>query len=294
MIVIAGGTGRLGSLLVRQLVDSGHAVRILTRNRDRADQFGDQVEVITGNVRDPDAVAAALVGAHTVISAIHGLVGTGKDNPASIDIDGNQNLIDAAVRAGVGRFVLMSIHGARPDHPMELARAKFAAETALHSSGLNFAIIRPTAFTELWIEQVGSSLLNGGPARIFGRGLNPVNFVSVHDVATYLVNGVNDPRASNATVDIGGAENISLVGLADVLADAWGKPAGAKHVPIGVMRVAATLLQPVKPDIARLIRTSIVMDSIDMSFHASESQGSFVGATTVRQCADRVWQERRP
>lgn len=291
MIVVAGGTGRLGSLLVRRLSEDGHAVRVLTRDPAPADLRGDKVEVVTGNVRDPAAAAAAVEGARIVISAVHGLVGTGKDNPKTVDIEGNRNLIDAAVSAGVERFVLMSIHGAGPDYPLELARAKYAAEVALRASGLAFTIIRPTAFAELWIEMIGAPLIAGKPARIFGRGLNPINFVSVHDVATCVVNVVNDPKVSKGSVDIGGAENISLVGLANVLADAWGKPARVKHVPLLAMRVAATLLRTVKPDIARLIRSSIVMDTTDMSFKASEPEGSLTGATTVGQCADRFRQE---
>ncbi len=90
MILVAGGTGTLGSRLVRRLLDRGLSVRVLTRDARRvADDLRDGLDVVEGDVRDRAAVARAMPGVETVVSAVHGLVGTGGASPASVDRDGN-------------------------------------------------------------------------------------------------------------------------------------------------------------------------------------------------------------
>lgn len=78
MILIAGGTGTLGRRVVQLLTARKLAVRILTRDPARAAELvGPGIEVAAGDVRDPGAVARAMVGVRTTISAIQGFSGTG-------------------------------------------------------------------------------------------------------------------------------------------------------------------------------------------------------------------------
>ena len=72
----------------------------------------------------------------------------------------------------------MSVVGASADSPMELFRCKHAAEAHLRGSGVAWTIVRATAFVELWIDILGSTATPGRPV-VFGRGDNPINFVSV-------------------------------------------------------------------------------------------------------------------
>jgi uncharacterized protein YbjT (DUF2867 family) len=75
MILVAGGTGTLGTRVVRLLIDRGQTVRVLTRDPSRAAHLPDTVQALTGDLRDPAAVATAVPGCATVVSAVHGLVG---------------------------------------------------------------------------------------------------------------------------------------------------------------------------------------------------------------------------
>ena len=63
---------------------------------------------------------------------------------------------------------------------------KYAAEQALQASGLSWTIIRPTAYMETWAKLIGEPLVKTGKTRIFGRGVNPINFVSASDVAQFV------------------------------------------------------------------------------------------------------------
>ncbi len=85
MILVAGGTGRLGTLVLNRLVDQGLAVRVLTRNPATAARpVSDQIEWTTGDVGDRDALGRAFKGVDTVVSAIHGFTGTGSNSPATV------------------------------------------------------------------------------------------------------------------------------------------------------------------------------------------------------------------
>src|SRR5215207_3454821 len=138
MILIAGGTGTLGTRVVRLLTARGLEVRILTRDPARAEHNrGDLVEIISGDVRDARAVERALDGAQTVISAVQGFAGNAPAGPQDVDRQGNSNLIEAARAGATEHFILLSIQGAAPDHPMDMFRMKYASEQELKASGLD-------------------------------------------------------------------------------------------------------------------------------------------------------------
>jgi NADH dehydrogenase len=270
MILLAGGTGHLGSVLAARLAASGGDVRILSRDPSRARKsLSEGVEVVSGDVRVPASLTAALAGVDGVISAVTGF-GPGGGGPRKVDFEGNANLIQAAEAAGVQHFVLVSIHGASSEHPMELYRAKFTAEQRLRESRLQWTIIRPTVFKELWAGIVGDPLLKSGTALVFGRGENPINFVSVHDVARVVEEAIIDRDPRGRTLEVGGPENLTLNRLVEIVAHSNGLPAKARHIPLAALRVGATALRPFKPDIAALLQAAVLMDTTDMSFDSAK------------------------
>src|SRR5436853_7082588 len=123
----------------------------------------------------------ALQGVDAVVSAMTGF-GPGGDGPRAVDHAANVTLIREAEAAGVRKFVLVSMCGAAADHPMELIRMKHRAEQALRTSNLDWTIVRPNVFMELWVGIVGDPIAKSGKAVVFGRGDNPINFNSAADV----------------------------------------------------------------------------------------------------------------
>ncbi len=146
------------------------------------------------------------------------------------------------------------------------ARAKFAAEEALRESGLAFTILRPTAFMETWIGIVGGPLADKGHALVFGPGKNPINLVSVADVAALAVIALEDPTLRGETLEIGGPENVGFVTLAERLIEARGKPALIRHVPLPALRVMSLLARPFSPVFARHARAAVIMNTTDCAF----------------------------
>jgi NADH dehydrogenase len=295
MIVIAGGTGTLGQRLVPRLVDRGLPVRVVTRDASRARGLAQGgFEVFVGDVRDRERVAEAVQNAAAVISAVHGFIGTGGVTPESVDRDGNAHLISAAARTGAA-FMLISAIGTAPDHPWELMRAKHAAEENLRQSGVPYAIIRPSAFTETWGGMMLSSLQTSGRIQVFGRGNNPSNYVSVIDVAALVERVVTGERPGSREIVIGGPDTLTFNQLAAIVQDVAGRRAPVRHIPRPVLR-AMSLAGPLNPQLARQSRGAVVLDTIDMSFDPGPARRQFpdVPETSVREALKKLLDRQAP
>jgi uncharacterized protein YbjT (DUF2867 family) len=276
MILIAGGSGLLGTQVTQLLTAQGQRIRILTRDLQHVRHLqSSHVQIVTGSVQDPDAVAQAVAGARIVISAIHGFAGRGASNPATVDLDGNRALIQSAKAQGVQRFILLSIHGATRDHPIELFRMKSRAEEDLQASGVPWTIIRPTAYMETWTKLIGEPLVTTGKTRIFGRGENPINFVSASDVAQYVTLAAEDSAMTCQCVEIGGPENLTMRQMVETIQRVAKISGAVSPVPLPIMRVMATLLRPFNPMLARQIQAAVVMDTTDMSFDSTALRRRF-------------------
>ena len=170
MILVAGGTGRLGSLVAGSLCEGGHRVRVLSRGlAPHPSTLDPRVEVVRGDVCDATSLSAAMEGVEVVASCVHGFAGPGDITPESVDRQGNFNLVDAAKQVAAD-FVLMSVTGAASDSPMELGRMKYAAEKYLRASGLRWTIVRSAAFAQLWLDIMAETASRSGRPLVFGRG----------------------------------------------------------------------------------------------------------------------------
>jgi uncharacterized protein YbjT (DUF2867 family) len=289
MILVVGGTGTLGTQLVRLLVDQGEDVRVLTRDPARAADLPTTVQTLTGDLRDPAAVAAAVRECATVVSAVHGFAGPGKPSPETIDRDANRALIQAAAAAGVQHLILVSVLDAGPNHPMSLHRAKHAAEQALQASHLTWTIIRPAAYLETWIAIIGAKLADNGQALVFGPGRNPINFVSAHDVAAVVDLAVHDPSLHGQVLEVAGPENLTFTQLAERLITASGKPGRIRHAPLAMLRAMSVLARPISPAFARQAQAAVVMNTTDMTVNLATFRDRFptIPATTLTEVLRR-------
>lgn len=271
MILVAGGTGRLGHLVVEQLLDHGRPVRVLARQPEGNAALGKRgVPVVRGDVCDASTLLPAVAGCDVVVSAVHGMDPAKAGSPETIDRDGNANLVDAAAREGAA-VVLMSVIGAAADHPMELFRMKWAAEQHLRSSGVPWTVVRASAFAETWADLLRQTARASGTPTVFGRGDNPLNFVAVADVAAAVVRAVEDDSLRGAVIEVGGPEDLTLNQLAGRVAP--GKP--PRHVPRIALRAMGLLARPVRPTLARMARSGLAMDTTDLRFDPSVSLAAY-------------------
>ncbi|WP_330472922.1 SDR family oxidoreductase [Terrabacter sp. C0L_2] len=201
MIAVIGGTGRLGRLVTAHLVEAGEQVRVVARSAPATRVPG--AHFVAADLRRPSTLAPALDGADVVVAAAHGMDLVAGESPGEVDRDGNIALIDAARVRGAD-VVLVSVIGAAAGHPIELHRMKWAAEEHLRASGVAWTIVRASAFAEMWVETLEQSAHDGKGPQVFGHGENPLNFVSVQDVAAAVARAATDRTLRGKVVEVGG------------------------------------------------------------------------------------------
>jgi len=239
MILVAGGTGRLGSLVVARLETAGERVRVLSHGGD-----GDLRRIADD----------ALEGVSVVISAVTGFPA---QPPADVDRDGNVALIDAAARMGAD-VVLVSVLGASANSPMELFRMKHAAEEHLQRSGCSWTIVRPDAFEETWVEILEQTAGRGHRPIVFGRGDNPFSWVSVQTVAAEVVRAATDPSLRGRILDVRGPRQRTLDQLARHVMAEHGWEGAPRHIPRTLLHLMS--LAPGKQ--GRMAHASLAMDVV--------------------------------
>lgn len=264
MILIAGGTGRLGTRVANDLCRSGQEVRVLSRGlTPPAASLPGAVEVVHGDVRAPETLHHAMAGVDVVVSAVQGFQGPGDVTPATVDRDGNVHLIEAAERVGAD-VVMVSVLGAAPDSPMELFRMKWAAEQRLMTSRCAWTIVRADAYAETWGDLMGQSAADKGRPIVFGRGSTPIAFVSVSDVAGLVVRSVLDESLRGRVLEICGPEAVTLTELAELVMASRGWTGSPRRVPRAALRLVSHTVGHVKPQLGRQSRAALAMDLLPM------------------------------
>ena len=261
MILVAGGTGRLGSRVANRLVRRGLEVGALSRGAGSAHPLDERVERVLCDVRDARSLALAVRGATTVVSAVQGFVGPGGVTPAGVDRDGNAHLVAAAELAGAD-VVLLSVRRATAHDPMELARMKYAAEQRLLAGSCPWTVIRSEAFAQTWIDILRQTAGRSGRPLVFGDGVNPIAWVDVDDVAALVERAVLDLGLRGRILEIAGPERLGLLDLARAVMAREGWSGLPRRVPRGALRLAAATVGRVRPALGRQIRGALAMDTM--------------------------------
>ncbi|HVF65753.1 MAG TPA: NmrA family NAD(P)-binding protein [Casimicrobiaceae bacterium] len=268
MIVVIGASGYLGGYTVRRLLAAGNRVRAASRSPDRLAALGVLgAEIVRVDLVDEASMDAACRDVDAVFVAAHSLMGVGKYASAAVDDRGHRSLIDAARRAGVGRFVYTSAMFASSDHPVDFMRTKANVEAALTASGLRFSILRPSAFMEWHVHNLlGKPLVDSGKTTIFGKGITAMNFVAADDVAAVATEVLRDPHAVGQTVEIGGPDNVTRNDVAAMYEQRLGRSVVVRHVPLGPLRIVAPAVRPFNPVIARLMDMALWGETGNQTF----------------------------
>ncbi len=235
MILVAGATGVLGSEIVSRLIARGEKVRALVRVTSAPEKVERLVnagaEIVRADLKEPQTLVAACAGVNAVISTVTTILTSQPgDSFEATDGEGNKSLIDAAKKAGVSRFVFVSFDTATAVET-PLRNAKKDVEDHLKASGLEYTILHPTFFSEIWLGPMLFADPQAGTAKVYGEGTDKFRYIAVADVAELAVQSLSRPAARNATIPFGGPDEISQRDAVRIFEEAYGKKFNVIEVP---------------------------------------------------------------
>jgi len=269
-IFITGATGFVGREVSSLLRSAGHGIRILARNpdtpraRDLVSKFN--AEVHPGDVTNADSLRGALRETDAVIHLVGIISEIGNSTFENIHTRGTENMVRAAREQGVKRFVHMSALGTRPNAASRYHRSKWAAEESVRASGLDVTIFRPSliygpgdGFVNLFARIIRLSPI----VPVLGRKDALFAPLPVQPVAKAFVRAATERAGIGRSFDLCGHERLTLSRIIDGICSVLGKRRFKVHVPNGLARFQATLLEWFFPAVLRqpppLNRDQLVM-----------------------------------
>lgn len=266
MIFVTGGTGFVGSAVVRRLRERDEEVRSLARNPTLPDaqRLREQgSEVVQGDMTDSASLRRGVEGCEAVVH-IAAIRQGRPEQFRRIMSEGTRDLVAAAQEAGVRRFVQMSALGVNEQTKDEIPyyRAKWEQEQTVQSSGLEWVIFRPS-----FIFGRGGGILPTF-ARItrltpvtpvVGAGTQRIQPIWIDDLAEIFADALRNPAAANRLFELGGPDAVDWNELWERLKRAQGIRRPSVNVPMGVMRLNARLTErlpgeiPLTRDLLRMM-----------------------------------------
>lgn len=271
-VLVAGSTGVVGGKICELLLAGQRSVRALVRPTsdpakvERLRDLG--ADVVVGDIEQPETLVPAVAGTSRVVTTASTF--PVDQRPNAIDIverGGTCNLVDAAAAAGVRRFVHLSLLETATTYPHQ--QAKLAAETYLQRSGLEYAILKPGLFVDVWFSPPLGFDVAGGTAQIFGDGTVTHTWICTDDVARFCVWALDADEARNAAIELGGPDSVSQLDIVELYEEAAGKQLERRFLPAEELeRMHAEGRTPLEVSIAGVMLNAArggFVDSADVS-----------------------------
>jgi uncharacterized protein YbjT (DUF2867 family) len=274
LVTVFGGTGFVGSQVVRALARRGMRIRVAVRNPGagyRLPMLGavGQIEIVQANVRAPVSLARALAGAEACINLVGVLYEHGRQKFQAVQAMGARNLAEAASKAGVGRFVQMSAIGASAASPSKYARSKAIGEDAVREIKPAAVILRPSIVfgpEDDFFNRFAAMSAVLPVLPLIGGGATMFQPVFVGDVAEAAAVCASDPARAGLSFELAGPAVYSFRELMGLVCAQTGRSPVLAPVPFAIARLIgmagdlqSVLMKPVlTSDQVELLRTDNV------------------------------------
>jgi uncharacterized protein YbjT (DUF2867 family) len=257
-ILVAGGTGFIGSEIVRALSETAeNEVVVLGRSSNKMESLfpGLKIEHRQGDVTNPQTLVGKLKDIDVVINCVqfpnHPVQNKSKGYTyEKYDGEGTQNLCAEINRSQVKRVIYISGAGTSPDKPEPWFKAKVKAEAAVIGTGREYVILRPSWVYGPEDHSMNKFIAFGNylPAMpVIGDGKYLVTPVFVKDLAQVCARAVTLPISAHETVDVGGPETLSMNEIQEKVLKVLGKTKPLMHQPLWFMKIAGGIMSAVLP-----------------------------------------------
>src|SRR5215469_8538237 len=255
-VFLTGATGFVGSHMLARLLGDGHTARALVRRRGllRSVEAPGRVDEVQDDINS-ESVSKHVTGCDAVINLVGIIYEHGANTFERAHHQGTRNLIEAARRSGVKRFVQMSALGARPENASAYHTTKFAAEEEVRNSGIPWVILRPSLIIgpgSPFVKQM-VEVMRAAPfiRPVPGTGKYRFRPVHVDDVVECFAQSLTNPASTGENIDLVGGEELTLDQISDAIATYLDLRKTILHVPMPLMKAGAALFSflPMKPPV---------------------------------------------
>lgn len=226
-VLVAGATGYLGEFVAQELKARGHFVRALARSPEKLERIRDCLdETVKAEVTRPETLAQVCSGIDVVFSSVG--ITRQKDGMTFSDVDyqGNKNLLEAAIRAGVKKFVYVSVLNGPKLRHLDIVRAHEDFVDELRASGIEYAVLRPTGYFSDMGEML--EMARRGRVWLIGSGKTHVNPIHGADLAVACADAI---EGAGGEIEVGGPETMTWEKVANLAFGVLGKPVKVTRIP---------------------------------------------------------------
>jgi uncharacterized protein YbjT (DUF2867 family) len=273
-VFLTGATGFVGKHMLERLLMEGHAVRAVVRSLpgqnarllSNTQHLGrkDDFQWVHGDIVEGTRLDEGMQGCDAVIHLVGIIVEKGTNTFERVHHLGTRNVVEAAKRVGVKRFVQMSALGVRADGVAPYQTTKWKGEEEVRQSGIPFCILRPSLIFgegDGFVTQMMATMRSAPLFRpVPGDGTPKFRPIAIEDVATCFACALTYEAATNQAVDLGGADELTLNEVLAEIARCAGVRKPAVHIPMTLMMAGATVMQkllknpPVTVDQLRMLK----------------------------------------
>ncbi len=275
-VLVVGASGQLGIKIIQHLDEQNVQTKAFVRPTSRFDtHIFSNVNRVSGDLSDITSLRTACKNVKSVIATASSIVPSKHDQFAIKDIWHYQNLIAACKENQVEHLVYISAFPSPHDDQVPEFNIKREIEQLIINSGIPYTIFRGAAFMDIYFAVMGSNtvlrgvsqptLLRGhwlaslytkltsgliekhGIAILPGNGNAQHAFISIQDVARFMVGALSVPSAKNRTIDLGGPEAISWRVVAEEYSKLLKKKVRIIPTPLWVYRALKSILSHVSP-----------------------------------------------
>jgi NADH dehydrogenase len=253
-VFLTGSSGFVGSHTLRRLLARGHSIHALVRNpgNTKTNTQNAACQYFTGNVVTGEGLDPAIHGCDAVIHLVGIIAEKGSNTFEAVHHLGTRNVVMAAQRSGIRRFVHLSALGVRADGVAAYQTTKWKGEDEVRRSGIPFCILRPSLIFgpgDGFVTQMIEIMRKAPVVRpVPGNGSPRFRPIFVDDVTFCLERALTLEGARNQTIELGGADELSLNEVLAEVARCTGARKPALHIPMPLMFVAAALAQTFLPN----------------------------------------------